>query len=303
MPTAILVVFEYKTNILTGARMDLEYAYKWCQSFNCDIHVFTDIESEDYISTKNKSELESGLIWILKHGIIDHKLVLYYSGHGIMESMVMPDQGTLLFIDFRNIILSNLSPQTEIFWILDCCNPLGLYLPYKLNENGFSLTNTTNNPPSPIKERSGSWSGSGNDLPNDMNWKDIPQQEKSSTAHKIIWALQPILLITSAKHNEKSVATKSGSLFSKCLFELLTDMNHDRFKFIDIIPISINRNLRRLIGNLSSSIRTNHTGYQQTVSIYSSYIFDPILWMWVGSNKYHDIVSDASFSTLIIRPY
>jgi hypothetical protein len=68
------------------------------------------------------------------------------------------------------------------------------------------------------------------------------------------------------------------------------------------IPKCKNRNIRRLIGNLGSSIRKMHTGYAQTVSVYSSYITDPILWLWIGTQKSYDVVHDITLSILMIRP-
>lgn len=298
MPTAILIGFEYTFNSLTGAIIDLYHAYKWCKSFDCDIHIFTDINHikdpnnlqnvverkiadsglltfYDNIKSKtivnNGSTLLNKIINILTMDIPDNKLVIYYSGHGVKDSMVMPDRTLLPFVDFRDNILQVLYPYVEIFWILDCCNPNGLHLPYKLEGNTFILSPT-----------------------------------------KIECISQPILLITSSEANEKSIATKAGSVFSRHLFRILTLLNSEQEQPITIsrkpsgryrinIPTHKNRNLRRLIGNLASSIRKMHTGYAQTVSVYSSYVIDPILWMWVGSCKHYDIVTDISLSSLIIR--
>lgn len=290
MPTALLIGFEYTFNSLTGAIIDLYQAHKWCQSFDCNINILTDIEFiRDPVNLQNvvdqkladsdlltfysriipkivtgANTLLSTIINILRTGVPDSKLIIYYSGHGVKDSMVMPDKALLPFVDFRDNILNNLDPYVEIFWVLDCCNPNGLHLPYKLDRNQFVMSPT-----------------------------------------KIQCVTQPILLITSSEANEKSIATKSGSVFSRYLFRLLTLMNIPSELIIKkrtvTLPTGKNRNLRRLIGNLSSSIRKMHTGYSQTVSIYSSYIIDPILWMWIGSNKDYDIVSDLSLSTLVIR--
>lgn len=290
MPTAILIGFEYTFNSLEGAIIDLYQAHKWCQSFGCQINILTDIQSikdpgnlrsvidknlagKDLLTfyhrvnpgiVNDKKGLLDDIIKILTLGIPDNKLIIYYSGHGVKDSMVMPDRTLLPFIDFRDNILSYLNPYVEIFWILDCCNPNGMNLPYKLDGNRFVLSPT-----------------------------------------KIQFVTQPILLITSAETNEKSVATKSGSIFSRYLFNLLSEMNRPVEPIIQkrniIIPTGRNRNLRRLIGNLGSSIRKMHTGYAQTVSIYSSYITDPVLWMWIGSSTNSDIVTDMSLSSLIIR--
>lgn len=287
MPTAIIIGFEYKFNVLTGALIDLYQAYSWCQSFDCVTHVITDISeynnsrniqtaiankiTDDKLSTfydtisskvvvSTSYDLMLAVIRVLEVGVPDNKLVMYYSGHGVKECMVMPDKGLLPFIDFRDNILSHLLPQVEIFWILDCCNPNGMHLPFKLENNSFVLSPT-----------------------------------------KVECVLNPILLITSSEMNEKSIATNLGSLFSRCLFRVLRQLNEDFST--DVIPNRTNRNLKRLVGNLVGSIRSVHSGYAQTVSMYSSYVTDPILWMWIGSNKDYDISIDMSLSTLVVRKH
>lgn len=78
-------------------------------------------------------------------------------------------------------------------------------------------------------------------------------------------------------------------------------MNIDNVSSNELIPNRKNRNLRRLVGNLASSIRKMHTGYSQTVSVYNSYVMDPILWLWIGSSKDYDIAMDMSLSIFVIR--
>lgn len=291
MPTAILIGFEYTFNMLPGAIVDLYHANNWCKTFDCDVYIFTDIENNknnsidneivksDFVYfydritkryiVKNSIEMMGNIVEIIGNGIVDNKLIIYYSGHGVKDCIVMPDRSLLPFIDFRENILNVLNQHVEIFCILDCCNPNGMYLPYKLVGNGFGLSST-----------------------------------------KIKCISQPMILITSSESYEKSIATKEGSVFSRHLFRILTRLFIDEKKLLSsisinskkiIIPVQKNRNLRRLIGELSSSIRSMHTGYDQTVSIYSSYVIDPILWMWIGNNKPYDLVIDISLSTLIIR--
>jgi len=47
MPTAILIGFEYKNDMLPGTLIDLYHCYKWCESFGCNINVLTDIKEVD----------------------------------------------------------------------------------------------------------------------------------------------------------------------------------------------------------------------------------------------------------------
>lgn len=263
MPTAILIGFQYGVsfgNPLPGTKADLKNAISWCKSFDCDIHIFTDILSMNKsVHIEDGRSLVALIVKILNKKIIDNKLIIYYSGHGVKDSMVMPNKDLLLFTDFKDNILKILDPYTEIFWMLDCCNPSGLHLPFKLDNNSFALSSS-----------------------------------------KIQCVTQPILLIASSEEGEKAIGLQSGSLFSTKLFSLLTSINDNN----NTIPNGKNRNLNRLIGNLSGAIRKIsplNSGYSQTVSVYSSYQCDPIMWMWIGSNKPYDIVTDMTLTTLIVR--
>lgn len=281
---AILIGFEYNENKLTGSIIDLYLGYRWCKRYNYKVCIITDIKvkSEEY--WKNNRELLDKAIneeivdkdiikfteniekiyiinkekefklyirEIIKNIIYDNKLIIYYSGHGVNDNILLPDKSQIAFISFRDIIIKNIRGDVEIFWILDCCNATGLNLPYKLSNNSFMLSN-----------------------------------------NKIEPVTQPILLITSSDSNEKSVATRIGSIFSRQLFYILTNINNKIF---------INRNLSRFKSFISSSIRQLHTGYNQNVSIYSSYVTDPILWMWISNVKNYDIVTDISLTMLVIR--
>lgn len=279
MPTAIIIGFEYATNTLPGALIDIYQAHRWCCSFGCTAYVFTDIHENvnnniikknigagivdpDIISfydmidktlVTTSDELLTEISGKIKQ-LDDDRLIIYYSGHGIKDSLVLPDRKLLSFVTLRDAILKQLSSTTEIFWVLDCCNPTGLCLPFMLEGNNFVLSPT-----------------------------------------RISCVIQPILLIISANAQEKSVSSDTGSLFTRYLFRILHGLNNGP------TIASRNRNLRRLLGNLASSIRRMHTGYTQTVSIYSSYIMDPILWLWIGSEDNEEVVSDMSLSTLVIR--
>lgn len=295
MPTSIIIGFEYIINKLPGSYIDIYNAYNWCNSFNCDNYIITDtdydknkpnivsgiknnnldinihsIDTYPKIIINNSDDLCSNIKTILNYGVSDNKLIIYYSGHGVNNNMLMPNNTYLSFNDFKNVILSNTNSSVEIFLILDCCNPNGLSLPYKLDDNYFKLVNDPN-----------------------------------KLFNNIDFISHSILLITSANENEKSLATIYGSVFSKILFEILINMNTDYpLTFIDnriLINKNNNRNLRRLIGNIRSSIRKLHTGFSQSVSVYSSFIIDPLLWMWIGSNRDYDIKSESTLSTLLIQ--
>ena len=255
MVLAILIGFSYDFNPLPGTESDLKNAVSWCKSFDCEIKIFSDIPFPKSVRVTEGRTLLSLIVKRLKQQVPD-KLIIYYSGHGVKDSMVMPNKELLLFTDFKDNIINSVSDTTEIFWILDCCNPSGLHLPFKLVDNSFRLSES-----------------------------------------KVVCLTQPILLIASSEEGEKAIALKSGSLFSSKLFSVLKSLQDEN----NTVANGRNRNLNRLIKNLSSSIRRVNTGYSQTVSVYSSYKIDPVLWMWIGSDKNYDVVTDTSLTTLIIR--
>jgi hypothetical protein len=55
-----------------------------------------------------------------------------------------------------------------------------------------------------------------------------------------------------------------------------------------------------MVQHLNAMIHKFGTGSIQTISVYSAYMTDPLLWMWLGPNS--DIVTDPTLSLLIIRP-
>ncbi len=265
MPKAVLIGFKYSVDTLYSSVKDLENAYIWCKTYQYQIKIFSDLSSICDIETtyvRTGDSLIEHVCEYLKQGIVDKKLMIYYTGHGIKQSMVMPDKLLLSFAKFRDSVLSVINSDIEIFWILDCCNPNGLYLPFKLGKRGFDLSK--------------------------LEFKCVPN---------------PILLITSSEETEKSIATKNESLFTKYLFPLLSSLNDNRIKEINgkIISLPHNRNIKRIIDNLNNSIQKSYSGYNQTVSVYSSYQIDPIMWFWIGSNKNYEIITDLTLSTISVR--
>jgi hypothetical protein len=266
MTLAIVITFQYLINQLPGALLDLQCAYNWCNGFTNNVVVLTDIRSDD-IANKILVNNAVQLLTALDRTLEQHKeqrIIIYYSGHGVRDNMLMPDQTVLPFIEFRDCITNSAPLYSEIFFILDCCNPNGLHLPYKLHNNHFVLSSA-----------------------------------------KVECVTQPIILITSSDAHEKSVTTKTGSIFSNLLFSMLSEMNQRKDVIVrdtrTIVPSIINRNLQRLSDSLTNNMRKMETGYDQTVSIYSSYVIDPVLWLWIGSTASYDIAIDKSLSTFVVR--
>jgi len=275
MAIAIIICFEYNdeknNSFLKGSNHDLINIILWCKKWNCECIVFTDIILNNKILKLIKYYKLIGyndnLIDILNYqlnSIIknEKKYLIYYSGHSYNNNLIIPLNKEINFITFRNIICENINVDSEIFIILDCCNPSGLQLPYYLKDNKFLLSSS------------------------------------SKTFIK-----QNILLITSSNNTEKSYSSINGSNFTNLLIKYISDINTiDNYNFSNNVFIKLknNRNLDRLYKNLTSEIKSLYNGLlnsnNQTISIYSSYINDPILFLWIGCSSYNTLSIDSTFS-------
>ncbi|MEM2986623.1 MAG: caspase family protein [Nitrososphaerota archaeon] len=147
MPVAILIIFSYESNpkkFLPSAPYDFNYVYQWCKNFSTTF-IITDMDinmksiKSNMIIINSYEDLLTGIYTILSKEI-DFKLFIYYSGHGVHDSMVLPDNSLLPFVNLKRYIVEIIPEYTEIFWVLDCCNPNGLNLPCKLQGERFVLS-------------------------------------------------------------------------------------------------------------------------------------------------------------------
>lgn len=288
MVTAILIAFEYKS--LPGAIVDLYNVYKWCEKFTHDIQVVTDIKENKHHKVFNNIDVSDENLYsfydriqnltVVKNAddllsfikyikVPDNKLILYYSGHGVKNEdcfLVLPDQSLISFDMFKQKILSNLHIQCEIFCILDCCNPNGMNLPFKLNNNEFNLSKKNIQPITQLM----------------LLITSSEEDEKSIATFKgSIFTQQLFKLLNEIDEN------------------YIPERVHKRI----YIPSKNNRNLNRLLERLTSRICKIDTGYKQTVSVYCSYNIPPVLWMWIGSKKDYDLIIDSTHNMFMIRKY
>lgn len=207
--SAILIGFRYNnTNSIIGTIIDLYIAYKYCQTIGCgDIYIFSDIEN---ISGRNIPDavindiVDINIMHFMDHqkysmvvqdrqGLLDNlkkinisprenKLLVYYTGHGTQDAICLPSDEKLSIAMFRDTILSICQPDSEIFWIMDCCHSNGLYLPYY--------------------------------------YDTIHSEYRLANYHRC-YITNKVFLITSSNKDEKAVATEYGSLFTRFLFKTL----------------------------------------------------------------------------------
>ena len=290
MPTAIIIGFEYSslindkpqlTKLLSGALFDIYRMYRWCRECNYKIFIITDITEvrelgvlvDGISSGKIEREISNFSPWSMDECKIvknssslmesltsipppeDNKLLIYYSGHGESEQMVMPNCDKLSFATIRDAIHTSIPISVEVFWILDCCESGNFDLPYKIVDNKFTLQ--------------------------DVN--------------KAKFLRQNTFLVASAGANEKSISGRYGSIFTKKLLSVLRRLDSHEVPLIDK-----NRNLSRIMGEISSSLRLLKSGYHHTITVWSSYLNNPVLWCWIGSSKYNikEIIGEVPIITI-----
>lgn len=260
MVVALLIGFKYKREFkeLPGIIVDLYHAYSFIKKINADIHILTDIiTDENVMLLKNavfngvvKADIISFITDIKNNGehltykdldnFIDSlayitngvkKLFLYYTGHGENGSLILPQFQKLSLKHFRNIILFNMDPNGELFSIMDCCNGAHMGIPFILKDNDYRLI--------------------------DRRFRFFTKQS--------------VIHLVSSLQDENSVITGDGSIFTAVIFELLC--NGDR-------------NLKHLVSMVT---KTCLALYPQTASLYVSKPNIYLFWRWLLYNSTEEL--------------
>lgn len=197
----LLIAWQYQINKIPGLIIDTYRVYKYFLQLDYQISFITNILDEELppevIIQINNGELDRDILEfpeflrnfytedvytkLIQTSIICDNLVVYFSGHGEEETLILPNQNKI-----SNSVLFQLATGRRNIFIVDCCNPGSLS--YELVLEKFES-----------KESKGS-----------KESRDLPAN---------------ILLIASSPETEKSLATKSGSLFTTSLFNYLQTVN------------------------------------------------------------------------------
>lgn len=179
MPTILIIGFSYRN--LSATITDIYYAYSYYQKYNYDIHICSDIidnvNIDDYIPLISSSAVDNQFIPFIKsvfynkrkvitdkdsllqwfNSIVigkDHQVAVYYTGHGVENHIVLPDNTNFSSFNFRSSILRltdgsgnklGEDKNANILTIIDCCNPHGLFLPFKFNRESKCFYHINNN--------------------------------------------------------------------------------------------------------------------------------------------------------------
>jgi hypothetical protein len=200
----------------------------------------------------------------------DRNAIIYYTGHGVKDHILLPDNTLYSALELRHRIMNIgvvQSPQSRtqttrvsiddvsqvhsaknglnsigssIFIIFDCCNPHGLYLPFEMNRSSFLYD----------------FVGTSFTLPE-------------------------IILITSSESNRQSQAKKGYSMFTKELFEIFKSKSK-RYDFPYIIA-------------------TLDQTLEQRAMVRASTPCLKIPWSWVTTGVVNVTVNDALESVIVKR--
>lgn len=293
MTSVLIIGFDYfntPTENTLPSITDMRYMYDYIRRVKPDkILVITDVDEKDNVSKGiiNPNDIyfinniqsyneyhfyqdKSDMISTIKNFVnTNHKLVIYYSGHGSNDNILLPmstqnvsfitnidneqsaidskNSNKLSFEDLKNIITKYSPKNTQALFLMDCCAGNGLKLPFKMNDNGVYNLKSYN----------------------------IPTQE--------------IVCISSSLHNQSSISSINidglGSAFTKEFFEgIIRIKNNISISYINLI---------KKIG----SEKLNN--YDQTLNVYSSRPNLKKVWHWFFSPSKRIVKCENGHLTLI----
>lgn len=187
----LLIGFQYRgSNYLPGTIVDMWIAYNFFIKNNYTPIIITDIPiTSKYnnflansIQIKTKDEFNS-VINNTNYGI-NNKFILYYSGHGMNNKILLPDKKTVSIKKIKRQLLIN-CPCKRYLLIFDGCQLGNVNLPYFYNKITKKIEY----------------------LPGNI--------EMTPTSNKI-------LVFSSAGRNSSALSTEIGSLFSHGFFSILS---------------------------------------------------------------------------------
>jgi hypothetical protein len=185
-----------------------------------------------------RSVLEAGIVSTLKR---TSRLFIYYTGHGmtiparevgqpLKGGLLMPDYTIWFMDDVVGLQLQHCRSDQSVVWWMDCCGIGEIALPYRLTDGRFRLD------------------------------RSVERLVKRSAVE--------LLIIVATSQNEKSVASSSGSIFTR---SIITALQH----------VDSNGSLSTLIEMVAKDVSKLKVNHRQTVSIVSTLPLQPILPRWL----------------------
>lgn len=250
--TVNIVGFEYRDHLyLPGIVLDLYQAYKYFRQRGYVVNVITDVKKDVWnplfvkavaecivdadVATFIQDIKSSNNYWQFQNGtrlvewIRDHPCqVMFYSGHGIQDRFMLPTGEGIDIDAIRDLVCYSNPLGEKICFILDCCHPHGLQLPYAL-------------------------------FPQETRYKSHPVSSSSKVTSDY-----DIQCLVSSAVNEKSVTSKCGSVCTQSLFQLL----QRKMKYIPDLVTQIQKDIDSLRTGFDQKIGiyvTNNRNYNMFI--------------------------------------
>lgn len=129
MVTAILIVFNYDSKEAgINAQNDITTVQNYCTERKWTTKVLTDLEYPNAVKITTKEQFYTALTELLT--TVTGQLFFYFSGHGLTDSINLPDKTNASLLELRDLICKIVSPDIPLLIMLDCCYASHLNLPY-----------------------------------------------------------------------------------------------------------------------------------------------------------------------------
>lgn len=276
MVLGLVIAFEYTQQALPSVYHDIARASTFLTRMGADVHLITDVVlSETELALEGVTgtapcfhrivsylDLLILLPWIIP--MHENKIIVYFSGHGEQESMILPNGDLFSFLTLRDHIIKLIDPYGELLFILDCCYPGAMNLPLVLQGD---------------------------------RWRLI-EGAKDFLTHYVLVLTSAQKMERAVATRDGSLFTSHLFQYLQGVFPSIigTKGNANR-SWLQLIN-TLNRDLSESYSQRRLNVADSS---QQRVSLYSSHYLPLVLWSWIGYPMRYEIVVDADGKEPMLR--
>jgi hypothetical protein len=308
----IIICFEYEHNHLSSSISDLLTVYNFAKEHKYDTVIYTDIGMPE-LNCLNRYHSSMNILNDMYEISLDYNRILfYYSGHGKGDRMMLPSNESISFLEvrkslegvYKNDILDNSSnSESDVQNNIEDAEESESDTEESESDTEESESDTESDISIHSKDKKkiikdilciiDTCFSSAMNLPFILD-NNIFRVRISSTTR---FTKHNILVFTSLDEKYNAVACSTGSLLTTHIFEYLKRLSQP-YNFVKSVPISLNRNLQRMVNELENKILGNGI---IKVDVHSSHLRDPVLWNWIGRSDSVSIKSDDSMTAIFLQ--